>query len=31
MKVAFPFFFWRGGGVSEEVETLGDALPPLND
>ena len=30
MKVAFPFF-WRGGGVSEEVETLGDALPPLND
>ena len=25
MKVAVPL----GGGVSEEVETLGEALPPL--
>ena len=29
MKVAIPFFW--GGGMSEEVETLGEASPPLND
>ena len=29
MKVAILFL--AGGGVSEEVETLGEALPPLND
>ena len=28
MKMAIPFFW--GGGVSEEVETLGEALPLLN-
>ena len=33
MKVAIPSFFLGGGGggeVSEEVETLGEAPPPLN-
>ena len=28
MKVAIPL---RGRGVSEEVETLGEAPPPLNN
>ena len=30
MKVAIPLF-WGGRGVSEEVETLREALPLLND
>ena len=30
MKMAISSFFW-GGGVSEEVETLVEAPPPLND
>ena len=33
MKMAIPFFLGGGGGregVSEEVETLGEALPLLN-
>ena len=37
MKMANSLFFWGGGGggggrerVSEEVETLGEALPLLN-
>ena len=36
MKMAIPFFFGGGGGgggegVSEEVETLGEALPLIID
>ena len=35
MKMEILFFGGGGGGVrevvSEEVETLGEALPPLND
>ena len=34
MKVAIPFGVGGGGGgsgVSEEIETLGEAPPPLND
>ena len=30
MKVAIPFG-GRGRGVSEEIQTLGEASPPLND
>ena len=33
MKMAIPFiyFFFGGGGVSEKVETLGEALPLIDD
>ena len=30
MKVAIPFFQGGGEGVSEEVETLGEAPPPFD-